>query len=251
MSPRMDQVPVNQVFATPAVAPTRRSFLAGAWAAVPILLAVAPFGFIFGALAIEAGLDVVEAMAMTAIITAGAAQIAALQLMMDDAPALVAVLTGAVVNLRMAMYSASLALHWQGAPMLWRVPAAYFLHDQAYALSLRRYRERPDEPLSDKLGFYFGVGMVTVGVWIGASYVGVVAGRLIPPDWGLGFAVPVCFLAVLGPLIRGRASIAAAVVASVAALLLSGLPYGLGLMIATALGIATGMATLRLAGGRA
>lgn len=238
---------MDQLVGRERIAPTRRGFRAGAWAAVPVLLAVAPFGFIFGALATEAGLDVVEAMAMTAIVTAGASQIAALQLMMDDAPALVAVLTGAVVNLRMAMYSASIALHWHGVPMLWRVPAAYFLHDQAYALSLGRYRERPAEPLSDRLGFYFGVGAITVAAWIGASYLGVVAGRLIPSEWGLGFAVPVCFLAVLAPLVRGRASIAAAIVASAAALALHGLPYGLGLLIAAAIGMVTGIATLRLA----
>lgn len=238
---------MDQCVASPPVAPSRRGFRAGSWAAVPVLLAVAPFGFIFGALATEAGLDPVEAMAMISIVIAGASQIAALQLLMDDAPALVAVFTGAVVNLRMAMYSASLALHWRGAPMLWRVPAAYFLHDQAYALSLRRYRERPDEPLADRLGFYFGVGVTTVAVWIGASFLGVMAGRLVPPEWGLGFAVPVTFIALLAPMVRGRANIVAALVAGVVALILSGLPYGFGLLIAAGLGITAGMATLHLA----
>lgn len=246
MSRRMDRV-----LSCARVSPTGRGFRAGAWAAVPVLLAVAPFGFIFGALASEAGLDAVEAMAMTSIVTAGASQIAALQLMRDGAPALVAVLTGAVVNLRMAMYSASIALHWQGVPMLWRVIAGYFLHDQAYALSMRRYRERPDETLPDRLGFYFGVGVITVATWVSASYLGVVAGRLIPPDWGLSFAVPVTFLAVLAPLVRGRANIVAAIVASAAALALDGLPYGLGLLAAAALAMAAGMVTLHATGGSA
>lgn len=229
-----------------SASPTGRGFVAGAWAAVPVLLAVAPFGFIFGALAAEAGLDLVEAMAMTSIVTAGAAQIAALQVMSDGAPALVAVLTGAIVNLRMAMYSASIALHWQGVGMLWRVIGAYFLHDQAYALSMRRYRERPGEGVADRLGFYLGVGAITVATWFTASYLGVVAGRMIPPEWGLGFAVPVCFLAVLAPLVRGRANIVAAVVSGVVALGLHGLPYGLGLLIAAALSVGAGLATLRL-----
>ena len=241
--------PMDQRVATDPVAPSRRGFRAGAWAAVPVLLAVAPFGLIFGALATGAGLDPVETMAMTAIVVAGASQLAALQLMVDDAPALIAVLTGAVVNLRMAMYSASIAAHWQGVPMLWRVPAAYFLHDQAYALSIRRYRERPGEPLSDRLGFYFGVGLVTVGVWMAACAVGVALGRQIPTEWGLEYAVPVTFLAILAPLVRGRANIAAAAVATVAALVFHGLPYGLGLMVAAALGIVTGMGVLQLPGG--
>lgn len=246
MSRRMDQT-----IAQTRIAPTRRGFLAGAWAAVPMLLAVVPFGVIFGAIATEAGLDPVEAMAMTAIVVAGASQLAALQLMVDEAPALIAVLTGAVVNLRMAMYSASIAEHWQGVPMLWRVPAAYFLHDQAYALSLRRYREHPAEPLADKVGFYFGVGAVTVTTWIASSWVGVVVGRQVPPEWGLNFAVPVVFIAAVAPMIRGRANIAAAVVASVVALILDDLPYGLGLMVAAAAGIAAGMTTLHLLRGRA
>ncbi|HUF87482.1 MAG TPA: AzlC family ABC transporter permease [Thermohalobaculum sp.] len=233
------------------VVPSRRGLRAGAWAAVPVLLAVGPFGFIFGAFATEAGLDPLQTMAMTAIVTAGAAQLAALQLLVDDAPALVAVLTGAVVNLRMAMYSASIAVHWRGVPMLWRVPAAYFLQDQSYTLSLRRYRERPDEPLSDRIGFYFGTGSITVVTWICGSWLGVVAGRMMPPEWGLGFAVPVTFLALVAPLIRGRANIAAAVVAGLAALGLHGLPYGLGLLLAAALGIAAGMAAPRLARRRA
>lgn len=249
MSRAMDQrteQSADSGLAEPPVSPTGRGFLAGAWAAVPVLLAVAPFGFIFGALAAEAGLNLAEAMAMTSIVIAGASQIAALQLMSDGAPALVAVLTGAVINLRMAMYSASIALHWQGVPMLWRVIGAYFLHDQAYALSMRRYRERPDEGVPDRLGFYLGVGVITVGTWFLSSYLGVVAGRMIPPEWGLGFAVPVCFLAVLAPLVRGRANIVAASVSGVVALALHGLPYGLGLLIAAALSVAAGMAMLRL-----
>lgn len=249
MSRRMD-LRTDDPPAAGRVAPSRRGFRAGAWAAVPVLLAVGPFGFIFGALATEAGLDPLETMAMTAIVTAGASQLAALQLMVDEAPALIAVLTGTVVNLRMAMYSASISLHWRGVPMLWRVPAAYFLHDQSYALSLRRYRERPGEPLADRLGFYFGAGTITVSTWICGSWLGVVAGRMIPPEWGLGFAVPVTFLAVVAPLIRGRANIAAAGVAVLAALALHGLPYGFGLLLAAALGIAAGMVTLRLARGR-
>lgn len=244
-------VRMDRAVAATRVSPTGRGFLAGAWACVPILLAVAPFGFIFGAVASDAGLDLVQAMAMTSIVTAGASQLAALHVMSDGAPALVAVLTGAVVNLRMAMYSASVALHWEGVPMLWRVLGGYFLHDQAYALSMRRYRARPDESLSDKLGFYFGVGLTTVAVWISTSYVGVVAGQMIPAEWGLSFAVPVCFLAILGPLLRGWANIVAAVVASAAAMALDGLPYGLGLVAASALGITAGIAALHGVGRRA
>ncbi|MGF1554083.1 MAG: AzlC family ABC transporter permease [Paracoccaceae bacterium] len=232
---------------SPAAAPSRRGFLAGAWASVPVWLAIVPFGVIFGTLAREAGLSFGETMAFTAIVVAGASQLAALQVLGDGAPAALAVLTGAVVNLRMAMYSAALAAHWREVSMLWRVPGAWFLHDQAFALSMRRYRARPDEPLADKLGFYFGVGLVTTLIWTAATAAGATLGRAIPPSWGLDFAVPATFLAVAAPMIRGRANIAAAASAVAAALAFAplGLPAGLGLLAASLIGIGAGVAVAR------
>jgi len=227
------------------VTPSRRGLLAGAWASLPVLLAVAPFGLIFGTLATEAGFDLLQTMTFTTMVVAGASQLAALQLLSDGAPALLAVLTGAVVNLRMAMYSAAIAVHWQGLGMAWRIPAAFFLHDQAFALSIARYRARPDESVADRAGYFFGIGITTVTVWIACSWLGAEIGARIPPGWGLGFAAPVCFIAVVAPMIRGTANVVAAVVSAVLAVVLTGLPGGTGLIVATAGGIAAGMATAR------
>ncbi|MEO1470377.1 MAG: AzlC family ABC transporter permease [Pseudomonadota bacterium] len=218
-------------------------------ASVSVWLAVAPFGMIFGVLATEAGLDLFQTMAYTIIVIAGASQLAALQVLEDGAPALLAVFTGAVVNLRMAMYSASIAAQWQGVGMTWRVPAAWFLHDQAFALSMRRYGDRPDESLSDRLGFYFGVGLSTSGIWIVATLLGATLGGQIPASWGLDFAVPATFVAVAAPMIRGTANIAAAASAAVAAILLAWLPAGFGLLAAAILGIAVGLAVEAQMGG--
>ncbi|MEM7499780.1 MAG: AzlC family ABC transporter permease [Pseudomonadota bacterium] len=223
------------------VAPSRRGFAAGLWASIPVWLAVVPFGVVFGTIAVEAGFSLTETMAYTVIVTAGASQLAALSVLEDGGPVMVAILTGAVVNLRMAMYSAALAVKWQGAGMLWRVPAAFFLHDQAFAVSMARYA-RQDEPLTDRLGFYFGVGVSTTSVWILATLGGALIGEGLPDRWGLEFAVPACFLAITAPLIRGTANVAAALTAAVLAVALAGLPHSLGLVAASAAGIAVGMA---------
>jgi predicted branched-subunit amino acid permease len=225
-------------------APARRGFLTGLWASVPVWLAVVPFGVIFGTISREAGLGLFETMAYTVIVTAGASQLAALAVLSEGAPVFVALLTGAIVNLRMAMYSASLAVHWRDVAMLWRVPAAFFLHDQAFALSMARYA-RVEEPLSDRVGFYFGVGMGVTGVWFLATFAGATLGARIPESWGLDFAVPASFLAICAPLIRGTANVAAATAAAVLGILLAGLPNGLGLMAAAAGGIAAGMLAAR------
>ncbi|MCL5778182.1 AzlC family ABC transporter permease [Limibaculum sp. FT325] len=233
------------------VSPSRRGFLAGVWAALPVLLAVAPFGLIFGTLAAEAGFDLAQTMAFTSLVVAGASQLAALQLLSDGAPAIVAIITGAVVNLRMAMYSAAIAVHWQGLGMAWRIPAAFFLHDQAFALSLNRYRAHPGESVADRAGFYFGIGATTVTVWIAASWLGAEIGARIPEGWGLDFAAPACFIGVAAPMIRGTANVVAALTASVLAVLLAGLPGGAGLLVAAAAGIAAGMAAGRRVARRA
>jgi predicted branched-subunit amino acid permease len=218
------------------------AFRQGVIASMPVWLALGPFGAIFGAVATASGLDLVQTMGMTMIVAAGASQMAALQLINDGAPALLAILTGAVVNLRMAMYSASLAAALPGAPLRTRALAAYFLHDQSFALSMRRYAERPADPLPIRLGFFFGCGVSTILVWFLATLIGALFGAQVPPSWGLEFAVPVTFIAVTAPLLRSLPHVAAALTGAVVSLLTAGLPFGLGLVVAAGVAIAVGVA---------
>lgn len=222
----------------------RRGFLAGMVACLPLLLAVGPFGLIFGIVAAETGLDLAQTMVMTVTVIAGAAQLAALQLLGDGAPAVLAILTGAVANLRLAMYSASIAPWWQGAPLHVRALAVLVLHDQSYALSMIRYGKR-EEPLAARIGFFLGVGVLTASTWTAATLIGATLGDRLPADLDIGFIVPVTFLAITAPMLRGRDNLIAAAVAVGLALGFAWAPYGLGLIVAAAGGIATGMALTR------
>jgi predicted branched-subunit amino acid permease len=222
-------------------------FRRGAIDSLPVWLAIVPFGMIFGVVATAAGLDLIQVMGMTVVVAAGASQLAVLQLMVDDAPALLAIVTGAIVNLRMAMYSASLAVNWPSATLTQRLVAGYFLHDQSFAFSMRREREKPDEPGAFKLAYFLGVGVSTLSVWFIATYVGAVFGAGIPASWGMEFAIPVTFIAVTAPLLGTPSHAACAAVASLLAVLGAGLPGGLGLVLATCGGIATGLVVERVA----
>ncbi|MGF1502807.1 MAG: AzlC family ABC transporter permease [Paracoccaceae bacterium] len=222
------------------VRPSARGFREGLVATLPLLLAVGPFGLLFGVIATKAGLALSETMAMTALVIAGASQLAALQVLADGAPAAIAVLTGAIVNLRMAMYSASLAVYWRDVPLGWRALAAAVLHDQDYALSIARYRTR-EESLDDRLGFYFGVGCLTCGTWVSMSLVGATLGQHLPEEIDLSVIAPITFIALVAPMLRGRAVLLAATVASAVSLALVALPWGLGMMIGAVAGIAAGM----------
>ncbi len=208
-------------------------------------MATLPFGLIFGALSVQAGLDVTQTMAMTVVVIDGASQLAALQLMADGAPAWMAIATGAVVNLRMAMYSAHIARAWPAAPLRVRALAAWTLHDQSYAFSIRRYTEAPDEALTARLGFYFGVAAVCLVAWISGCLLGALFGARLPEAWALEFAVPITFIAVLAPMLRTAPQVACATASATGALAFAFLPLGLGLMAGAGLGVAAGLLSER------
>ena len=86
----------------------KRNFRTGVLHAIPFLLVVAPFAMLFGVVATEAGLPLLETMAMTSLVIAGASQFTALQLMSDGAGVAMAAATALAVNMRMAMFSAAL-----------------------------------------------------------------------------------------------------------------------------------------------
>jgi len=82
---------------------------AGVRATLPLLLGLIPFGLVAGIAAVDAGLSPTQAVGLSAIVFAGAAQLAAIDLLGRDASLAVVVLTAVVINLRMMMYSASIA----------------------------------------------------------------------------------------------------------------------------------------------
>ena len=116
-----------------------KQFWAGARAEIPLLIGVIPFGLIYGALALNAGLSPVAAQMMSSIVFAGSAQFITAQLVHEATPGLVIVLTIAVVNLRHILYSASLAPYVASLPTRWKAILSYLLTDEAYAPTILHY----------------------------------------------------------------------------------------------------------------
>src|SRR5512139_2603570 len=119
----------------------RSSFWAGVRAESPLLISVFPFGMIYGALALNAGLSVSEAQSMSWIVFAGSAQFITAQLLHEAVPTAVIILTIAVVNLRHMLYSASVARYLVALPLRWKNLLAYLLTDEAYAVVITHYEE--------------------------------------------------------------------------------------------------------------
>jgi predicted branched-subunit amino acid permease len=111
--------------------------------------------------------------------------------------------------------------------------------DQAYASSILQFERAPALTTAEKVAYYFGIGDAggcRPGSWIAG--LGAVLGAAIPKQMPMAFAVPIAFLALVGPMLRTTAQASAALVSVAGALVLSGLPYNLGLLLAALVAMA-------------
>jgi 4-azaleucine resistance transporter AzlC len=222
--------------------PTSRSeFFAGLKGELPLLLGVMPYGMIYGVLALKAGLPADVAQAMSFIVFAGSSQLIATPLIAGGSPVVVIVLTTFVVNLRHALYSASMAPYIKHLPARWKWLLAYLLTDEAYAVTIARYTRPEATPASNKHWYYFGAGLTLWSSWQISTLIGIRMGQLIPDSWSLDFTLALTFIALVVPRLKDRASTAAALAASFVAIIGFALPYKLGLMAAALIGIVVGL----------
>lgn len=223
----------------------RAAFWRGWWACAPFVVAAVPFGVLFGVVARDAGLDLIETMAMSVLVIAGASQFTALSLLQENASAFLALFAALAVNLRMAMYSAALVPHLGHAPIWQRALMAYLMVDQAYAVAGREFEDNPAMSKGEKVAFYFGAMLLICPLWYGATLTGALVGESIPATWSLDFAAPVCFIALIAPMLRSLPHILAAFTSVVFAMLFAPLPTGVGLLLAAFVAMLVGAETER------
>ena len=213
-------------------------FRDGARDVAPVVVSVVPYGIVVGGAAVAAGLSVAQAVGLSFLVNAGASQLAVIELLGDEAPLAVAVVTALVINARLLMYSASIAPHLQDESIGWRAFGAYFVIDPTYALSIVRMEGDADV---DPLWYYLGVGTPLLPAWVASTAVGAIVGSTIPGWLPLEFAVPMVFLALIVPTIGDRPAAMAAGVGATVAVLGAGLPLNLGLLSGGLVGVAAGM----------
>jgi predicted branched-subunit amino acid permease len=206
----------------------------------PFILVILPFGAVFGVVATEAGLNLAQVMGFSVLVIAGAAQFVAVQMMVDNAPVLIVLAASLAVNLRMAMYSASLAPHLGKISWWKRGVVSYFMVDQAYAASILKYEHAPDMTAQGKFAYYLGVVTPICPVWYAATWAGASLGTAVPAGLPIDFAVPITFLALIVPMLRSMAHVAAAMVSIIGVLVFAALPFNLGLLVAALLAMMAG-----------
>lgn len=217
----------------------RADFRAGVTAIIPVLLGLLPYALIIGVVAVRVGLTPLQASGMSLLLFAGASQIAAMQLIHDGAPVLIILVTILFVNLRMAMYSASIAPWFATSRQSTRALVSYLLTDQAYMFSLYGFEQH--RSAAGQVAYYLGLALPMWLVWQLGTITGALLGAGLPESWALDFTLPLIFLALLVPAIVDRGTLAAAVVGGVVAVIGHGLPWNLGLIVGALAGIAAGV----------
>jgi 4-azaleucine resistance transporter AzlC len=172
----------------------KRGLARGLAQATPIVLGYLPIGFAYGALATNAGLSARNVVMMSLITYAGASQFIAAGLFAAGASPASIVLTTFVTNLRHLLMTASLAPHLSG----WRWPRlaafGYQVTDETFAVHAARLAAEPIRPVEA-----FCVNVAAQAAWISGSWLGVLGGQILPDPrpWGLDYALPALFVALL------------------------------------------------------
>ncbi|MEN4010468.1 MAG: AzlC family ABC transporter permease [Chloroflexota bacterium] len=206
---------------------------------LPLLVGIIPFGMIYGVLAVNAGIPPAAAQAMSAILFAGSSQFMIVQLVGAGTPWLVVVATAFIVNLRHALYSASLAPRLRSLSAAWKGLLAYVLVDEAYAIGITRYER---EGSQGRQHYYLLAAGLSVWVcWQASTALGIFLGAQIPAGWSLDFTLALTFIALVVPALKDRPLALAAAAAGLTAVAAHGLPYKFGLILAALAGIGAGL----------
>ena len=204
-------------------------------ASLALVPSVFVYGTVFGGLAVQAGLRVIEVWGMSLLVFAGASQFVAVPMIAAGVSPVTIIVTTYVINMRHYLMAATLAPSFRTFPRGWLALVAHVINDESFAVAVAR-RTPPDPWV------FIGSALAVSGAFLAGVSVGTPLGGLVadPARWGLDFAFPAVFLALVALQLRRRAdwlvALAAAVVAVAVALVLPGTWHVViaGLVVSTA-----------------
>ncbi|MGI9252541.1 MAG: AzlC family ABC transporter permease [Thermomicrobiales bacterium] len=208
----------NEAETPPAADPGRADWAArfrrGVLGMLPLMIAVIPFGMVFGVSARAEGWSVVQTQGMSLILFAGSAQLAVVSLVSGGAAPLAIVIAVLVMNLRHMLYGMSLARELPAGepPPRWLLAAT--LTDESYAVTITEARRG-----SASSAYLWGASLTLYLCWALATLAGIVLGARIPDPHALGLDLifPLTFLSLLVMVVRGwRDWVVAAIAAGIA-----------------------------------
>jgi 4-azaleucine resistance transporter AzlC len=227
---------------SPLGAGARTSLLRGARLGMPIFLGYLPIGVAFGIAATALGFTVAQAFGCSALAIAGAGQFIAVETLRGGGGLAAALIATGVVNLRYVLFSATMAPRLHEFPRWQQFLLAFSLTDETFAVNISDVREGKADAYS-----MLGVGAISWLGWTLGTMIGGLAGSAIgdPRAWGVDFAMPAMFTALLVGQVTGRRELTAASLAATLALALTLVLPGEWAVVTAAMGTATVMTAVR------
>ncbi|WP_370279132.1 AzlC family ABC transporter permease [Pontibacterium sp.] len=221
-----------------------RAFMVGLRAALPLTLAIVPWGLLAGSFALEAGLSGVEGQAMSVFVFAGAVQLVVLGMIGTNAGLSAILITTFLITSRHFLYGMSMRSHMSQLPLRWRLALGFLLTDELFALT----GTKPPEQFNR--WHALGIGLSLYMGWNLATAAGIIAGQQIPnmESLGLEFAVAATFIALVVPGVRKVSTLCAVFTALLTSVACELYQVETGLLIASLLGMAAGTASAYLLG---
>jgi predicted branched-subunit amino acid permease len=172
-----------------------RDFMSGARASLPIIVAVLPFGLLFGAIAVDNGLTVFEATLMSGAVFGGASQMVGIELFGQKVAPWLIVLSIFAVNFRHVLYSAAFGRRIAAWPMLSKAIGFFLLTDPQFAEA----EARAEKGQRVSFAWYMGMGGPIWLVWVAEAAIGAYFGKFVadPKAFGLDFLLPIYFLGLV------------------------------------------------------
>lgn len=220
---------------TPSLSRGHR-LLRGARLGLPIFLGYVPVGAAFGMLAKTAGFTSAEAAACSALVLAGAGQFVGLSLMHAGADLAAILIATSVINLRYVLFGAAVSPYVREEALPTQASLAFSLTDETFAVNIADHQAGTADALS-----MTGVGAISWVGWVGGTAAGALLGGLVgdPGAWGVGFAMPAMFTALLVAQAKDRRHVVVGILAVVLALAATLVLPGKWYIVAAAIGAAT------------
>ncbi len=205
--------------------------------ALGVAVATGAYGVTAGALAVAAGLSVLQAMVLSLLLFSGGSQFAFFGVIGAGGSPVAAVASSTLLGVRNGFYglqvSQLLGVHRWARPL-----AAHFTIDESTAVAITQ-----EQPRQQRIGFWLtGVGIFVL--WNLTTFIGAVAGEAMgdPRTYGLDAAAAAAFVGLLWPRLRGRdplavAALAVIITVTVAPFVAPGVPVLAAVLAALVVGL--------------
>lgn len=217
-------------------------FWLGALHIIPLCLAVFPWGVLAGSMAVTQGFTPLQSIGLSVFVFAGAAQLVTISMVAAGSGFIAICLTILVITAQHLLYALILREHVSSLPLKKRLPVAFLLTDELFALSVGKK--------SYDFAYLMGAGLCFYLAWIGFTVIGVVLAASVPnlADYHLDFSIVATFIAIVVPMIKRLSTLVGVVISLLLSLVLTSLAVSGAIVIAGLVGMLCAVVVARVRG---